>query len=62
METLIYRNGDIEIKAKMGTERIYDRDACITINGKEFIRISSHDINNFKDDLLKIIDEYMIVK
>lgn len=61
METLIFRNEEIEIKADMRAERIYDRDVCVTVNGKYLITISSHDIDNFKNDFLKLLDEYMIV-
>ena len=62
METLIFGNGNIEIKAEGGKESGYDRDTFITINGKEFIQISSHDIANFRNDFLKVLEEYQIAK
>lgn len=61
MEALIYSDGNIEIKAGGREERIHDRETYITINGIDFIEISSHDINNFRNDFLKLLDEYMIV-
>lgn len=62
METLIFSNGNIEIKAEGREERIYDRDTYITINGIDFIQISSHDINNFRNDFLELLDDYQITK
>lgn len=61
METFIYSGDNIEIKAEGREEKIYDRETYITINGIDFIQISSHDIDNFKNDFLKLLDEYMIV-
>ena len=62
METLIFSNGNIEIKAEGREERIYDRDTYITINGIDFIQISPHDINNFRNDFLELLDEYQITR